>query len=238
MTPPNPLPNPRRGVRTVLMLAGILPVLLVLAFAVKVGLMLRADAEGRDAFDRGDRDGAATAFHDNRTLNWLEPWIAPFDEGASWQADGDPGRAVDLYERALKDVPQREECTVRINLALAHETLGDSSLEDQDTDAAIESWQSGLEALRGGDCPTDAGRGEDQTADAAAVEKRLEEKLQQQQQEPPPPPPEPEPEPQPPNDGDDPRQERLDRNNQQGRDQRRQDQELYENGNFGAPESW
>ncbi|GAA4812907.1 hypothetical protein ACFQ0K_05085 [Nocardioides caeni] len=232
--------NPRSGLRTILVLAGILPTLIVLAFAVKVGLMLRADAAGRDAFDRGDHDGAAADFHGNRSLNWLEPWIAAFGEGASWHADGDPGRAIGSYEKALEDVPDAEECTVRINLALAHESVGDTFLEDQDTEAAVESWQAGLDALREADCPTDAGRGKEQSEDAAAVEKRLEEKLQQQQQDPPPQPQEPEPELQepPPDPGEDPRQERLERNNQQGRSQRREDQELYDDGNYGFPESW
>lgn len=238
---PTRRPNPRSDLRTLLLLAGLLPALLALALAVKVGLMLRTDAAGRDAYDRGDRDGAAAEFHDNRTLNWFEPWVAPFDEGAAWHADGDPARAISLYEKALEDVPVAEECTVRINLALAHEAVGDAALADGDDEGAATEWEAGLEALRAADCPTDAGRGEEQSEDAAAVEERLEDKLQeqQQQQQPEPPPETPEEPPQQPEEpGPDPRQERLERNNEQGRDQRREDQELYQDGNYGYPESW
>lgn len=235
---------PRREVRTLLLLAGLLPALLALAFAVKIGLMLSTDSAGRDAYDRGDRDGAAAQFHDNRTLNWFEPWVAAFDEGTAHHADGDPSRAIPLYEKALEDVPSREECTVRINLALAHEAVGDTALEDGDAEGATAEWEAGLEALRAADCPIRAGRDQAQSDDAAAVEKRLEDKLEEQEQEqeqqdPPPEPQEPPPDPPEPQDpGTDPRQERLDRNNEQGRNQRREDQELYQDGNYGYPESW
>ena len=47
-------PRSRGRLRLTLMVAGVLPALLVLAFALKVALMLQGNAAGRDAFDRGD----------------------------------------------------------------------------------------------------------------------------------------------------------------------------------------
>lgn len=237
-------PNPRARLRLVLLVAGALPALLVLGYLVKVGLMLQHNAAGRDAFERGDHDGAAAEFFETRDLNWFEPWIAPFDEGASHHAEGAYDDAIAAYGKALESVPDREECTVRINLALAHEAVGDRQQADQDLDGAIASWQEGIDVLAAGDCPTDAGRGQEQTDDGAAVDERLRDKRQQaqdqQQQQPGQQPQQPQEQPgeQPDDGGEDPREERLERNNEQGRDQRSEEQDLYDDEDYTRPETW
>jgi hypothetical protein len=167
----------------ILVLAGLLPTLVALLFAVKVVAMLSHDRDGRAQFDDDAYVAATDEFSANGSVNWFEPWIAAFDEGAARHADGDLEAAIDLYLTALDDVPGREECTVRINLALAHETLGDTALEEGDADEAAGWWQAGVDALADGGCPTDSGRGREQTEDAAAVDQRLRDKLQRQQQE-------------------------------------------------------
>ncbi len=169
--------------RRVLVLAGILPALVALAFAVKVATMLSHDRDGRSGFDDGTFLAAADEFAANGSLNWFEPWITAFDEGAARHAEGDLEDALELYVAALADVPAEEECTVRINEALALESLGDTAAENGDADEATGRWQAGIDTLAEGGCPTDSGRGEDQTADAAAVDQRLRDKLQQQQQQ-------------------------------------------------------
>ena len=173
----------RTRLRMILVLAGILPTLVALLFAVKVVAMLSHDRDGRGQFDDAEYVGAADEFSANDSVNWFEPWIAAFDEGAARHADGDLEGALELYVVALEDVPAEEECTVRINMALAHETLGDTALENGDADEATAWWQAGIDALAEGGCPTDSGRGQDQTEDAAAVDQRLRDKLQQQQQQ-------------------------------------------------------
>ncbi|UMG93450.1 hypothetical protein [Nocardioides sp. TF02-7] len=173
-----------RTLRRVLLLLGVLPALLAVAFAVKVGVMLDHDRDGRGLFGDGDHAAAAAEFGANDRLNLLEPWVARFDEGAALHADGRPEEAIGRYEAALADVPVEEECTVRINLALAHETLGDAAAADEQGAAtAAEHWQAGIDVLAEGGCPEESGRGEEQTADAAEVDRRLREKLQQQEQE-------------------------------------------------------
>lgn len=233
-------PRTRGRRRLTLMVAGALPALLVIAFAVKVAFMLQGNAAGRDAFERGDYDGAAAEFFDTRALNWIEPWVAPFDEGASHHAEGLYDDAIGAYETALEDVPTEEECTVRINLALAHEAVGDERQAAQDTEGAAESWQAGIEVLAAGDCPTDAGRGQEQSDDAGDVDERLREKVEQGEQQQDPQEPDPQ-QPQGPGDrseGDDPREERLERNNERGLGQRGEEQELYEDEDYTRPETW
>jgi hypothetical protein len=113
----------------VLVLAGILPALVAVAFAGKVITMLSHDRDGRDRFADAEYVAAADEFSANDSINWFESWITAFDEGAARHADDDLEGALALYTVALEDVPVEEECTVRINAALAHETLGDAALE-------------------------------------------------------------------------------------------------------------
>lgn len=173
----------RSRLRLVLLLAGLVPTLLSLAFAAKVVTMLSNDRDGRERFDAGEFLAAAGEFDANAALNWFEPWVSAFDEGASRHADGDLEAALALYTTALRDVPAEEECTVRINAALAHETLGDAAQEAGDADEAAGHWQAGIDMLAEGGCPADSGRGEDQTKDATAVDQRLRDKLRQQQEQ-------------------------------------------------------
>lgn len=229
----------RRPRRRTLLVAGILPALLVLAFGAKVLVMRHHDSVGRDAFDRGDYALAHRSFAANRSLNFFERWIAPFDEGTVHHAKGELDDAIDDYEIALEVVPKRDECTVRINLALAHESIGDELAKQKDSDGATKEWQAGIEALAGGKCPQQAGRGKKQTRDAKRVDERLRSKKQQQEQEQQPD----EQSQQPPPAGDqgdaqDPRQDQLEENNQRGLEQRQQDRDLYEGHDYSRPYSW
>ncbi|KRB76845.1 hypothetical protein ASE01_08710 [Nocardioides sp. Root190] len=233
-------PRSRSRLRLVLMVAGVLPALLVLAFGLKVTLLLQDNASGRDAFERGDYDGAAADFFDTRSLNLFERWIAPFDEGAAHHAEGLYDEAIASYEDSLDVVPDREECTVRINLSLVHEAIGDERQERQDAEGAIESWQAGIDVLAAGECPTDAGRGQAQSEDAGAVDERLRSKIEQSEQQQPQE--QPQEQPQDPGEQDegeqDPRRERLERNNERGEERRGGEQDLYEDQDYTRPDSW
>ncbi|GAA3668810.1 hypothetical protein GCM10022237_30850 [Nocardioides ginsengisoli] len=224
--------------RRILLLAGLLPALLVAAYVIKVALMLHDNSVGRERFDLGDDDGAASSFASTRRLNLMESWIAPFDEGATWHSDGKYATAIRLYEEALRSVPKREECTVRINLALAHEAVGDAAAEAGAKESARESWQAGIDALAAGHCPTDAGRGKKQSSDAGAVDQRLRQKLKDN----PPPPQDPQqpqdPKPQQPDQKPDPKRDRLDENNRRGQGERHDDQDLYQDHDLSKPDVW
>lgn len=229
--------NPRARLRLALMVGGLLPALLVGAYVLKVALMLQHDAAGRDAFERGDYDGAAAEFRDNRSSNWFERWVAPFDQAAALHAQGLLDEAITAYGDALRVVPDREECTVRTNLALAHEAVGDQQAESGDPTGATESWERGIEVLEAGECPR-------RSEDAASTQERLEDKIEQSEQQqrqdgqdqPPQQPPEQQPNEQP--DGEDPRKERLERNNDRGADRRGEDQDLFGDEDYTNPETW
>lgn len=175
--------------RNRLLLAGLVPLLLAALFVTKVGLMLSAQASGDEAFGEDRFGTAAKEFAGNGKLNFMEPWLSPFNEGAARHQDADYDKALELYDEALEDVPDDEECTVRINIALVHEAVGnaaaDGSAEEgapTGTEAALKEFEAGIEVLAQADCPTDAPKGEDQTADAKAVDDRLKQKAEEEKQ--------------------------------------------------------
>ncbi len=188
----------RRALRRWLLLAGVLPLLLCVALALKVGVMLAHDRAGRDALADGAAARARDSFAANRSLNLLQPWVAPYDEGVARFTLGDHGGAVVSFEAALADAPSQEQCRVRVNLALSLEAVGDQAATaggaagDPAGDAggqdlhqvAQRSWQRARDTLAGGDCVEPG-------STAAAVDARLREK----QTEPAPEEPDPEPAP-------------------------------------------
>ena len=169
--------NPRAARRNQLFLWGLLPALVLLLLAGRVGLLLRADAAGRAAYASGEYGAAQGRFEANRSLNVLEPWKAPFNAGTALYRDEELAAAVDAFEAALDAGPGRDECTVRINLALTHEAIGDAAAEADDEPASRDAWTAGREVLAAGDCPTDAGRGPEQSTVAATVDARLADEL-------------------------------------------------------------
>lgn len=174
-----PPENPRAHRRRVLYLAGLLPLLLTLAFSLKVVVMRHHDGAGLDAWRAHNGAVGFEQYAANRSVNLLQPWLAPFDAGDAAFLLGAPGRAQDLFTTALDSVPHRHECTVRINLSLADEAIGDAAAKKGSLDDAKAAWRAGIAALDGGDCPHHAGLGQRQSKDAATVRQRLEDKLKQ-----------------------------------------------------------
>ncbi|HYG92630.1 MAG TPA: hypothetical protein VD859_03510 [Nocardioides sp.] len=208
-----------------LLLAGLLPAVLALLLAAKVGLMLVNDSAGRGAFDDGDHAAAAEEFAANQRLNLFQSWLAHFDEGAALHAGGDPDAAVDAYADALGSVPDEHQCLVRVNLALALEARGDAARRDGDAAAAREDWQAGVDALEEGGCRTedrgnrDAGAEQpdgrtlaERAADARFVDRRLQEKLASAEPEEP----------------EDPQENQLEENNEQAEQERQEIEEDVE----------
>lgn len=169
--------------RRALLVAAALPIGVALVLIVVVARMAYQQDRGNDHFAEGAFDAAVEAFTKAGDLNPLQDWVTAFNRGAARHAEGRYDEAVDAYTEALEGVGSEEECTVRINLALAHEALGDAAAQGDDRDTAVAEWEAGLRALRDGDCPSDAGRGPAQSAEAERVEERLERKLEESRRE-------------------------------------------------------
>src|SRR3546814_7259806 len=109
-----------------------------------------------------------------RFRSLFEPWLAPFNHGTTLFQDTDYEGAIKEFEAALEKAPQDKRCTVRNNIALAHEIIGDGLVED-DPEDAIESWQAGRDMLAEGDCPDD-------NKDSKTIDERLKKKIEQQKE--------------------------------------------------------
>jgi len=221
--------------RNTLWLAGLLPALLVVAFALKVFLMLGHQSAGADAYAAEQHAEAADSYGANRRLNLVERWVAPFDTGVATFLDGDAAGAVPLYQEALTVVPEEHACKVHINLALAYEALGDAAMEQQDTEGAVQQWQAGIATLAEGDCPLNAGT-EKLTEDAVTVDQRLRDKLPDDQQPPPDPPPS---EPPPPSEEPkSPQEQQLEERNDRGRELRQENEQYQDYDELQPDYAW
>ncbi len=172
--------------RRTLIVLGLVPFVLALGFAVKVGLMLAHDRDGRAALEAADPTTARAEFAANARLNVLESWVAPYDEGVARFELGDHTGAITLFSTALPLAPVDEVCRVRVNLALSHEAVGDAAADtargltgDALTTAesvAREAWARGRDVLATGVCLTGSAQ-EPKDPLAGSVDDRLKGKI-------------------------------------------------------------
>lgn len=168
-----------------LLLLGLVPLVVALGLGAKVALMLSHDLDGRTALREGSVQQARSEFVANRTLNWFESWVAPYDEGIARYRLGDASGAVLAFSTALDQAPVSQVCRVRINLALAQEALGDAASSTEDRGGARAAWRDGVTALTLDGCLVeDPDDGLTPVVRAArAIETRLREKLAADEQE-------------------------------------------------------
>lgn len=69
--------------------------------------------------------------------NWIEPYKLPFNHGNALFKQGDYQAAEGRYREALERVPEQQECSVRINLALSIEAQADTLIANKSYDDAI-----------------------------------------------------------------------------------------------------
>ena len=178
-------PDARRRRRRRLLLAGLPVVIVSVAVQWKVAVMLGHDRDGRADYAAGSFADARDAFASNESVNVVQAWISPYDAGTARYRLDDFKGAVQALEDALSAAPSEEACRIRINLALAHEGLGDETVKDGDPLAGLEDWQDALDVLQKGGCvvlqeesPSGIGSAtEAQVEDAKSVIERLREKM-------------------------------------------------------------
>jgi len=90
-----------------------------------------------------------------------ESWVKPFNAGAAAFQDGQYDDAKTHFESALADVPDDRECTVRVNLALTHEALGDQLRRQGSRRKSLEKFGEARTVLEVGGCADDDGQSVD-----------------------------------------------------------------------------
>lgn len=123
----------RKLQRRRMLLLSAAPGLLAVALAVKLLGAGYLGGQAEEAFTRGNQSGVASAAAGMGIANVVERHKAPFAAGDALTLEGDYAGARTLFEAALADAPQADECKVRVNLVLSIEKLADKSAESADT---------------------------------------------------------------------------------------------------------
>lgn len=148
-TPITPRPHPWR--RAVMVATSLLAVVL-LAFSLKVWLMVAGNESGRQSYAAGESERAAEAFGANLRLNVLEPWVAHFNKGTAHYQAEQWQLAEDEFRAALAQVPEQHACMVALDLAWTIEAQGDELAADGKSDEARARWAEARKVLDGSRC--------------------------------------------------------------------------------------
>lgn len=103
-----------------------------------------------DNYRQQQFSGAINWLQPLHIANWFESYKAPFNHGNALFKKGEVADAAAMYRKALETVPTKHECSVRINLALSLERLGDMAVNEKNIDEAILHYDQVKAVLRDG----------------------------------------------------------------------------------------
>ncbi|MDQ4215787.1 hypothetical protein [Microbacterium capsulatum] len=239
--------NRRRRLARRWIAGGSVPLLLVAALFVGKVISLYAFAsQSISAYAAGDYSGSVSAAHGLDPANWFEPYKAPYDQGVGLAESGELAAGEKKFTESLKLAHGLEVCAVRFNLAIVLEREGDAAADRKDHVAAAEFYAKALQVNADRPKECDSPQAQQQSPDPQRdigqsnkdQQERLKQKQQdQQQQNPdqgrtPPPPPQPQsPDPQ--------KLDDLQKQLQQGEQDRQQNQKNgTDGGSTGTDKPW
>jgi len=138
----------RKVLRRRLILFSILPVLLVLAVAVKLLTMVTYGNYARSDFHRYDAYGLAEDVRALKSFNVIDSYKPYFAEGDRYVLEGKLAEARGEFAASLSLVDPEDSCPVRINLEVVLEALGDLKNSEKRRDQAKPLWQDALKAVQ------------------------------------------------------------------------------------------
>lgn len=218
---------------------GTLPLTLAaLLFVGKILSMYAFAHQSITAYVADDYSGSEASARGQEFLNWFEPYKAPFNVGTALAGAEKLPEARTELEESLDLATGLEVCTVRINLALVLERMGDAARTGGDGAAAAEFYGEALTVTTESPEECNSEEAQEQSSDPDRdmqqsredLEDRLKQKQQDEQQ---PPPEEQEQEPQP----SDEKLEELEDKLEQGTQERDQ-QQGDDGGGSGTDKPW
>ncbi|MFJ4015070.1 hypothetical protein [Microbacterium sp. NPDC090014] len=218
---------------------GTLPLTLAaLLFVGKILSMYAFAHQSITAYVADDYAGSEASARGQEFLNWFEPFKAPFNVGTALAGAEKLPDARAKLEESLDLATGLEVCTVRINLALVLERMGDAARAEGDGAGAAEFYGEALTITTEmpEECNSDEAQEQSSEPDRDMQQSRedLEDRLKQKQQnEQPPPEEEQEQEPQP----SDEKLEELEDKLEQGTQERDQ-QQGDDGGGSGTDKPW
>lgn len=130
-----------------LMLWAIPVALLTLLVALKLISMVMVGNRTVQSYASGDYETALNSAQQQKFLNVIEQWKAPYNTGTVYLQLGLNPEARAELETALGLASGADQCPIRSNLAIAIERIGDAAAEAQDAAAATQAYQEALAVL-------------------------------------------------------------------------------------------
>jgi len=220
---------------------GTLPLTLAaLLFVGKILSMYAFAHHSISAYVADDYAGSEASARGQEFVNWFEPFKAPFNVGTALAGSEQLPEARAKLEESLELATGLEVCSVRINLALVIERMGDAARADGDGPGAAELYGEALTVTT--DMPEECNSDEaqeqssDPDRDMQQSSEELEDRLKQKQQSEEQTPPEEQEQEQEPQPSDDQLEELKDQLEQgtQERDQQQSD----DDGGSGTDRPW
>ncbi len=228
----------RRSIRRWIAIGTLPLTLAALLFVGKILSMYAFAHQSITAYVADDYAGSEASARGQEFLNWFEPFKAPFNVGTALAGAEKLPDARAKLEESLDLATGLEVCTVRINLALVLERMGDAARAEGDGSGAAEFYGEALTVTTEmpEECNSDEAQEQSSDPDRDMQQGRedLEDRLKQKQQnEQPPPEEQQEQEPQPSEEKLDELEEKLEQGTQE-RDQQQGD----DGGGSGTDKPW
>ncbi|MBF4458034.1 hypothetical protein [Pseudoclavibacter sp. VKM Ac-2867] len=178
-TPRSALPDAARAVkrRRRFIVFSIPFALLAAAFATKLISMSVIADRTVALYSEADYEGSMNSAQQQKFVNILEGWKAPYNTGTSMLQLGLLDEARSELETALPMAEPPQQCPIRANLAITIERLGDARLAADDTAGAVALWQEALAVVDARDPSCASTEFEPPTAEST---ERIQQKLQEQ----------------------------------------------------------
>ena len=161
----------RRRLKYLLWSLPVVVALLYVAFRL-IGVTV-GNTIALDAFDSGRYESSAEKWRSLQDETVVEPYVPWFNRGDASAAQEKYTDAIDDFERALELAPKEQKCTVRVNLALGWEKLGDAYAAGGFFQGAVLLYQAAEAVIAAGpECtPPDQSGEQLQQADERVKEK-------------------------------------------------------------------
>ncbi|KAB1657303.1 hypothetical protein F8O01_08655 [Pseudoclavibacter chungangensis] len=121
--------------------------LVALLVAAKLISMVLVGQATVAKYEDADYEGALNSAQQQKILNVIEQWKAPYSTGTTYLQLGLNDEARAELESALPLAGGIDQCPVRSNLAIAIERQGDAMLDAGDSEGARDHWTQALAVL-------------------------------------------------------------------------------------------
>ncbi|MEO8863164.1 MAG: tetratricopeptide repeat protein, partial [Candidatus Saccharimonadales bacterium] len=125
---------------------------IALIIGIKLVSLSALTSWGIKAYSTKDYSASASRLKPLLFINRMERYKAPFNEGTALLQAGKYQEAQKQLEESLKYVPDKKECTVRINLAISLEMQADLLAGNQKYDQAIIVYDQAKAVIAQGSC--------------------------------------------------------------------------------------